>query len=94
MPKYFDYKVAGYYLYFTSSCIVEAMHVHASDKRLTESGSAKFWVYENGDTKLASGNNMLKAHEIAEIQRFIKKNHKKMKKTWDELSNSGYYRNR
>ena len=38
------------------------MHVHASDKRLTESGSAKFWVYENGDTKLASGNNMLKAH--------------------------------
>ena len=34
MPKYFDFKVSGYYLYFTSKCIIECMHVHASDKRL------------------------------------------------------------
>ena len=26
MPKYYGYKVYGYYLYFTSHCIVEAMH--------------------------------------------------------------------
>ena len=39
MPKYYDFKVAGYYLYFTSFCVVECMHVHASDRRLTESGS-------------------------------------------------------
>ena len=32
MPKYFDFMICGYYLYFTSHCIVEAMHVHASDK--------------------------------------------------------------
>lgn len=32
MPKYFDFKVSGYYLYYTSHCIIEAMHVHASDK--------------------------------------------------------------
>ena len=31
MPKYYQYKVAGYYLYFTSKCVVECMHVHASD---------------------------------------------------------------
>lgn len=38
MPKYYDFKVCGYYLYFTSHCIIEAMYVHASDKRLTEGG--------------------------------------------------------
>ncbi len=35
MPKYFEYKVAGYYLYFTSDCTLEAMHTHASDRKLT-----------------------------------------------------------
>ena len=40
MPKYFDFKVCGYYLYFTVHCIVECMHVHASDSKLTEGGSA------------------------------------------------------
>ena len=29
MPKYFDFKVCGYYLYFTNKCIIECMHVHA-----------------------------------------------------------------
>lgn len=42
MPKYYEFKVAGYYLYFTSFCTVECMHVHASDRKLTEAGSAKF----------------------------------------------------
>jgi len=42
MPKYFQDKVAGYYLYYTKHCIVEAMHAHASDKRMTEGGSASF----------------------------------------------------
>lgn len=31
MPKYYEFKVCGYYLYYTSSCVIEAMHVHASD---------------------------------------------------------------
>ncbi len=44
MPKYYDFMICGYYLYFTSHCIVEAMHVHASDRHLTESGSAKLFV--------------------------------------------------
>ena len=50
MPKYYDFMICGYYLYFTSHCIVEAMHVHASDRHLTESGSAKLFVMGNGDT--------------------------------------------
>lgn len=52
MPKYYEFKVAGYYLYFTSFCVVECMHVHASDKKLTEAGSAKFFVKGNGDSVL------------------------------------------
>ena len=46
MPKYYQFKVAGYYLYFTSHCVIECMHVHASDRKLTESGSAKLFVKE------------------------------------------------
>ena len=42
MPKYFPFKVAGYYLYYTMECVIECMHVHASDARLTEGGSANF----------------------------------------------------
>lgn len=42
MPKYYDFKICGYYLYFTAHCIIECMHVHASDRKLTEGGSAKF----------------------------------------------------
>ena len=29
MPKYYPFKVADHYLYFTAECIIEAMHVHA-----------------------------------------------------------------
>ena len=25
MPKYFDFKVCGYFLYFTSHCVIEAL---------------------------------------------------------------------
>ena len=50
MPKYYEFKVCGYYLYYTASCVIEAMHVHASDRKLTEAGSAKFFVMNNGDT--------------------------------------------
>lgn len=39
MPKYTDDIIAGYTLYFTSKCVIEAMHVHASDKELSEYGS-------------------------------------------------------
>lgn len=42
MPKYYEFKVCGYYLYYTASCVIEAMHVHASDRKSTEAGSVKF----------------------------------------------------
>ena len=70
-------KVAGYYLYFTSHCIVEAMHVHASDSKLTEEGSAKFFVKNNGDSDV-SQRGVLNEREIKEIKAFIKMNYKEM----------------
>ena len=53
MPKYYDFKVSGYYLYFTSFCVIECMHAHASDRKLTEAGSAKLFVKEDGETVIA-----------------------------------------
>ena len=64
MPKYYEYKIAGYYLYFTSHCIIECMHVHASDRKLTEAGSAKFFVKANDDTILQN-RGILNDREIA-----------------------------
>lgn len=54
MPKYFPFKICGYYLYFTAHCVVECMHVHASNEELTEPGSAKFFVRSDGSSKLTA----------------------------------------
>lgn len=91
MPKYYDFMVCGYFLYFTASCIVEAMHVHASDRQLTEAGSAKFFVKENGDT-LVQHKGRLTDREIRIIQRFIKENYVEMYQKWSSVSDEGYYR--
>mgnify|MGYP004480369071 CR=1 FL=1 len=90
MPKYFQYKVAGYFLYFTSYCIVECMHVHASDRKLTEAGSAKFFVKDNGDT-VVQNRGILNDRELKAIQAFIKENYLLMYKKWAEYSQEGFY---
>ena len=92
MPKYYDFKVCGYYLYFTAHCIVEAMHVHASDRKLTESGSAKFFVKNNGDTEVQSIG-ILSEREIRVIRAFIKENYKEMYYKWSQMSEQGFYGN-
>lgn len=91
MPKYYEFKVAGYYLYFTSFCVVECMHVHASDKKLTEAGSAKFFVKGNGDSVLQN-KGILTDREISKIQAFIKENYEKMYEKWVQYSENGFYR--
>ena len=83
MPKYYQFKVAGYYLYFTSKCIIECMHVHASDKKLTEEGSAKFFVKANGDSVLQK-KGILNDREILQIQMFIKERYQEMYLKWQE----------
>ena len=91
MPKYYEFKVAGYYLCFTSFCVVECMHVHASDKKLTEAGSAKFFVKGNGDSVLQN-KRILTDWEIGKIQAFIKENYEKMYEKWAQYSENGFYR--
>ena len=90
MPKYFEYKVAGYYLYFTSKCVVECMHAHASNRKLTEAGSAKFFVKNNGDSVMQN-KGILNDREINIIQKFIKKNYKEMYLKWSLYSQEGFY---
>ena len=83
MPKYTTDIIAGYTLYFTSKCIIEAMHVHASDKKLTEAGSAKLFVFENGDTKIENYGCVSKSD--------MNKIHKEMYEKWSRSSTNGYY---
>lgn len=92
MPKYFDYMICGYFLYFTSHCIIEAMHVHASDRKLTESGSAKFFVKANGDT-VVHEQGRLTEKETRIIREFIKANYKSMYQKWAKMSRHGFYEN-
>ena len=86
MPKYYPFVICGYYLYFTSACVIEAFHVHASNKQLTESGSAKFWVYENGDIRVDK-RGRLKDKDINKMIQFIKDHHHEMYDFW--ISNGG-----
>lgn len=90
MPKYYDFKICGYYLYFTAHCIIECMHVHASDRKLAEAGSAKFFVKSNGDT-VVQNRGVLTDRELAKIQSFIKDNYKDMYLKWSSISENGYY---
>ncbi len=90
MPKYYAYKICGYYLYYTASCIVEAMHVHASDRRLTEAGSAKFFVKSNGDTTVEKQGNLTE-REMRKIKAFIKIHYKGMYLKWLETADTGFY---
>ena len=93
MPKYYEFKVFGYYLYFTSHCIVECMHVHASDGKLSEAGSAKFFVKDNGDTVLQN-RGVLTDREIRGIQEFIKENYREMYLKWSSRSDRGFYQSK
>ena len=77
-------------MYFTSKCILEAMHVNASDSKLTEEGSAKFFVKGNGDSILQE-KGVLNDREINKIQSFIKDNYQEMYNKWQEYSKSGFY---
>lgn len=92
MPKYYEFKVCGYYLYYTAHCVIEAMHVHASDKKLSEAGSAKFLVKSNGET-LVQDKGILNDREIRIIREFIKENYREMYLKWSEKSNTGFWGN-
>ena len=90
MPKYFQDKIAGYYLYYTKHCIIECMHAHASDKRLTEGGSAKFFVKSDGSTVVQNRGSLTDV-QIRKIQKYIKSHYIDMYKMWSADSDKGFY---
>lgn len=90
MPKYFPYKVCGYYLYYTSFCLIECMHVHASDTKLTEAGSAKFFVRSDGST-VTQKRGVLTDQEIRKVREFIKEHYLEMYELWRVNSDKGFY---
>lgn len=91
MPKYYSYKVAGYFLYFTSKCVVVAFHVHVSDGRLTEKGSAKFFVREDGGTRVMERGE-LSDRDIRKIQRFIADHYQEMYLMWSAFGGGKFFR--
>lgn len=90
MPKYYPFKVYGYYLYYTSFCIIECMHVHASDTKLSEGGSAKFFVRSDGST-VVQKQGVLTDIEVRKIQGFIKEHYLEMYELWKTDSDNGFY---
>jgi len=67
------------------------MHVHASDRRMTEAGSAKLFVKGNGDTEVKE-RGMLTDKELRIIREFIKENYKEMYIKWSSMSPNGFYK--
>ena len=93
MPKYSPDMVAGYYLYFTAKCVIEAMHVHAADAGLSPATAAKLYVYDNGDTKVQRSG-CVSPCDMTKIRAYIKNNHKQMYRKWAKYSDNGYYNKR
>jgi len=90
MPKYTPDKVFGHYLYFTSFCTIEAMRVHASDRKMTETKSAKFFVRADGSSVLKRRGDLTKSQQLG-IQAYIKKNYLSMYAMWSTMSVNGFY---
>ena len=91
MPKYSEDKVFGHYLYFTSYCVVEAMHVHAGNEELAQSKSAKFFVRADGSSVMKRKGD-LTAKQAAGIKAYIQKHYLTMYAKWCRKSRNGFYR--
>ena len=61
-----------------------------SDRKLTESGWAKFFVKKDGETTIENAG-QLTDKEIRMIREFIKDNYKEMYMKWSQKSDNGFY---
>lgn len=68
------------------------MHAHASDTKLTEAGSAKFFVKSNGSSILKN-RGALSDKELKTVQAFIKENYREMYLKWSVMSQNGFFGN-
>lgn len=89
MPDYCHHVFHGYHLYFTSSCVVEAFHAHASKDRKRRA-AAKFFIRSDGSVVIAKPGR-LDSQTLNDIVDYIKNNHVKMYAIWRTMSSNGYY---
>lgn len=78
-------------MYFTAECIVEAMHVHAGDRKMTEVNSAKFFVKADGCSVLQKKGD-LTDREANIISKFIKENYLDMYRMWKDFGGGDFFR--
>lgn len=83
IPKYVKGKVTGYYLYFTSSCLSEPIHTHASDSKLKEGGSAKLWIHKDGSSTIQN-KGICSDKELKIMQKYITNNIAIFIDTWKD----------
>ena len=62
-----------------------------ASSKLSEGGSAKFFVKSNGDSVVQS-RDMLNDKEIARIAEFIKEHYQEMYLRWSQYSDKGFFR--
>lgn len=87
MPKFTEFRVQGFWIYYTSTCLGEGIiHVHANeDQRLRRITQLKFWVYKDGSQKLLEYDKSkikISASQIKDIQNWIKDNLGLIESTW------------
>ena len=68
------------------------MHAHASERKLTEAGSAKFFVRSDGSTYVQQ-KGQLTDREVRIIQRFIKLHYLEMYERWVREGGLDFYQN-
>ena len=84
MPRFTKSKVAGYYLYFDTSCMDEPAHLHTSSSpKLIYAGTAKIWVYIDGSTKIAYKGEVSEK-SLSIIQKYIKNHYLEFFALWEK----------
>ena len=64
-------RIGRYYIYITSSCIIEGiLHIHIDVTMKGSTGLAKLWVHSDGTTDVAS-NNGINSRDLREIQKIL-----------------------
>ena len=84
--KFLNLMVKGYKLYFTAHCINEPLHIHASDKQLTETGSLKLWMDMHGNTIIAHQLHNIPDHIVTRIRRTVKLNRILIIEKWESYT--------
>lgn len=91
MGKIVEYKVYGYYIYYTMHCLSEGIiHVHTNPNNIgSERNAGKFFVYEDGRSRLEK-KGCMSDKDVLKIQGWIKDNIDIIKNKWlDKSKESG-----